>query len=373
MYQHVLAVMKKHEQVGSWIRKNIIENKLAPGEKLPSESQLCAQFGVSRNAVRQAIRDLAQEGWVQTERGVGTFCRSRVPSTQLTTNIAFVAFFASSYIFPEVIRGCDHVLYSRGFNLILNQSEYDLEKERSILLSLRKKRVDGIIIAPIYDGKDRSNANLLEEMQSEGIAIVLCDSTFLDRRFSFVALDDPAGGAAAAQHLWDRGHRKIGVFFQDDYLVKTRRMEGVYTLLERKNTSVRADWMVKFRGQGPASEAPAAAERFFRTASELPTAFVCSSDEDALHLIQAAEKYNVQVPRDLSVIGFDNSSVAQLERVSLSSVDHPGFSMGEIMTNILLEKIFHPEIKLVTRTLITPTIIERSSVRSIPAEAEIPV
>ena len=144
-------------------------------------------------------------------------------------------------------------------------------------------------------------------------------------------------------------------------------------MLERKNTSVRADWMVRFRGQGPASEAPAAAERFFRTASELPTAFVCSSDEDALHLIQAAEKYNVQVPRDLSVIGFDNSSVAQLERVSLSSVDHPGFSMGEIMTNILLEKIFHPEIKLVTRTLITPTIIERSSVRSIPAEAEIPV
>ena len=357
--------MKKHELVGSWIRKNIIENKFAPGEKLPSESELCAQFGVSRNAVRQAIRDLAQEGWVQTARGVGTFCRSRVPATQLTTNIAFVAFFASSYIFPEIIRGCDHVLYSRGFNLILNQSEYDLDKERSILLFLRKKRVDGIIIAPVYDGKDRSNAGLLEEMQAEGTAIVLCDSTFLDRRFSFVALDDLAGGAAAASHLWDRGHRKIGVFFQDDYMVKIRRMEGVYGFLERKTSSVRNDWIVRFRGQGPASEAPAAAERFFRAASDLPTAFVCSSDEDALHLIQAAEKYNVRVPRDLSVVGFDNSSVAQLERVSLSSVDHPGFSMGEIMTNILLEKIFHPEIRLVTRTLISPSIIERSSVRSL--------
>ncbi len=362
--------MKKHELVGSWIRKNITENKLAPGEKLPSESQLCAQFGVSRNAVRQAIRDLAQEGWVQTARGVGTFCRSRVPATQLTTNIAFIAFFASSYIFPEVIRGCDNVLYSRGFNLILNQSEYDLEKERSILLSLRKKHVDGIIIAPVYDGKDRSNAGLLEEMQAEGTAIVLCDSTFLDRRFSFVALDDMAGGAAAASHLWNRGHRNIGVFFQDDYMVKIRRMEGVYGFLERKNSSVRNDWLVKFRGQGPSSEAPAAAERFFRTAVELPTAFVCSSDEDALHLIQAAEKFNVQVPRDLSVIGFDNSSVAQLERVSLTSVDHPGFSMGEIMTNILLEKIFHPEIQLVTRTLITPMIVERSSVRTLPTPAD---
>ncbi len=177
-------------------------------------------------------------------------------------------------------------------------------------------------------------------------------------------------GAAAASHLWDRGHRKIGVFFQDDYMVKIRRMEGVYGFLERKTSSVRNDWIVRFRGQGPASEAPAAAERLFRTGSELPTAFVCSSDEDALHLIQAAEKYDVRVPRDLSVIGFDNSSVAQLERVSLTSVDHPGFSMGEIMTNILLEKIFHPEIRLVTRTLISPSIIERSSVRTLTTEQD---
>jgi GntR family transcriptional regulator, arabinose operon transcriptional repressor len=357
--------MKKHELIGSWIRNGIIENKFVPGEKLPSESRLRAQFGVSRNVVRQAIRDLAEAGWVQSARGIGTFCRSRVPSMQLTTNIAFVAFFASSYVFPEIIQGCDHVLYTQGFNLLLNQSEYDLEKERSILVALRKKRVDGIIIAPIYDGKDSSNAGLLEEMQAEGIPIVLCDSTFLDRRFSFVAMDDTAGGTTAAAHLWDRGHRKIGVFFQDDYMVKIRRMEGVYSYLERKSSIVRSEWIVKFRGQGPASGASMAAESFFRTACDLPTAFVCSSDEDALHLIQAAEKYNVRVPQDLSVIGFDNSSVAQLQRVSLTSVGHPGFSIGEMATNILLSKIFHPELRLVTRTLITPSIIERSSVQSL--------
>ena len=133
-----------------------------PGEKLPSESQLRAQFGVSRNAVRQAIKNLAREGWVESTKGVGTFCLSRLPPSQLTNDVAFVAFYASSYIFPEVIRGCDHILYKNGFHLILNQSEFDLDKERDILLALRKKRVDGIIIAPIYDGKNRSNAALLE-------------------------------------------------------------------------------------------------------------------------------------------------------------------------------------------------------------------
>jgi GntR family transcriptional regulator of arabinose operon len=357
--------MKKYQTVETWIRTCISEGKYALGEKLPSESQLCAQFGVSRNAVRQAIRNLVSEGWVESLRGIGTFCRSRLPTAGLTTNIGFVAFFVSSYIFPEIIRGCDRVLYSKGFNLILNQSEYDLEKERNILLALRKKKVDGIIISPVYDGKDRSNADLLEQLQAEGTAIVLCDSTFLDKRFSYVAMDDLVGGSAAVSHLWDRGHRRIGVFFQEDYMVKLRRTEGVCDFLERQGAPIRQDWIVKFKGQGPSSEAQAAAERFFGKSKALPTAIVCSSDEDALQLIQVAERFDIRVPQDLSVIGFDNSSIAQLERVSLTSVDHPSFSMGELMTNALLEKIHHPDLKLVTRTLITPSIVERSSVRDL--------
>jgi len=357
--------MKKYEAIEDWVRKSIQDHKFMPGAKLPSESQLCAQFGVSRNAVRQALRGLAAEGWVESLKGVGTFCRSRPPSPELTTNIGFVAFYVSSYIFPEIIRGCDHVLYSKGYNLILNQSEYDLEKERGILLSLRKKRVDGIIISPVYDGKDRSNADLLERLQAEGISIVLCDSTFLDKRFSYVAMDDILGGSAAAAYLWERGHHDIGVFFQDDYMVKLRRIEGVCGFLERHGSPVKQDWIVKFRGQGPSSEALATAELFFKRASRRPTAFVCSSDEDALHLIQAAERFDIRVPRDLSVIGFDNSSIAQLERVSLTSIDHPGFSMGELAVNLLLEKITHPDLKHVTRTLIMPRIVERGSVRAV--------
>jgi GntR family transcriptional regulator of arabinose operon len=356
---------KKYQIIEAWIRKSIADGKFTPGAKLPSESQLCAQFGVSRNAVRQAIRNLAHEGWVESLRGIGTFCRSRLPSADLTTNIGFVAFFVSSYIFPEIIRGCDRVLYANGFNLILNQSEYDLEKEKNILLALRKKKVDGIIISPVYDGKDRSNAVLLEQLQAEGIAIVLCDSTFLDNRFSYVAMDDPAGGTAAVSYLWERGHRKIGVFFQEDYIVKLRRTEGVCDFLERQAAPIKPDWICKFTGQGPSSEAQIAAEHFFSRVKSLPTAMVCSSDEDALQLIQVAERFNIRVPEDLSVIGFDNSSIAQLERVSLTSVDHPSVSMGELMTNALLEKIRHPDIKLVTRTLVTPSIVERSSVRPI--------
>jgi GntR family transcriptional regulator of arabinose operon len=357
--------VKKYQRVETWIRSSITENKFGSGDKLPSESQLCEQFGVSRNAVRQAIRNLVQEGWVKSTKGVGTFCRSRIPTTNLTTNIGFVEFFVGSYIFPEIIRGCDHVLYKKGFHLLLNQSEYDLEKERNILLGLRNKKVDGIIIAPVYDGNGQSNADLLEEFQKEGIAIVLCDNYFADKEFSFVALDDRTGGTEAAAYLWSKGHRKIGIFYQKDYLVKIHRMQGAAEYLRSQGAPVRDEWIVGFKGQGRASEAAAVAERFFSQNAELPTAFLCSNDEDALHLIRVAEKRKIRVPDDLSVVGFDDSSIAQLEQVSLTSVHHPSFSMGEIMTNILMDKIFHPELRLVTRTIITPSIVERTSVRTL--------
>jgi GntR family transcriptional regulator of arabinose operon len=309
---------------------------------------------------------------VQSIRGAGTFCRTRKPVTAQSANIGLVEFFIGSYIYPEVIRGCYNTLSRNGYALLLNQSEYNLEQERTILLELRKKKVGGIIIAPIYGAGERSNARLLEEMQEEGIAIVLCDDYFPGRNFSSVTLDYTTCGEMAAAHLWTKGHRKIGIFYQKDFLIKANRMKGVLEYLGRQEAPVPAAWIVGFNGQGPRSAAPAAAERFLKTGRELPSAVVCGNDEDALRLIEAAERRGMRIPEDLSVVGFDNSDIAQLDKISLTSVDHPSFMIGEKAASILLDKLFHPETKFVTRTIITPTLVERSSVRSIEPAPPVP-
>jgi GntR family transcriptional regulator, arabinose operon transcriptional repressor len=361
--------MKKHQVIETWTRNRINEGVLVPGEKLPSESQLCAQFGVSRNAVRLALQNLIEEKLVESIKGVGTFCRARPPESLLSANIGLVEFFISSYIYPQVIRGCYNALTRKGFAIMLHQSEYNLEQERSILQDLRRKKVGGIIIAPIYGAGDRSNAILLEEIQEAGTAVVLCDDYYPGRNFSSVTLDYHGCGEQAAAHLWKKGHRKIGIFYQKDFLVKANRMKGVLDFLGRQEAPVRDAWIVGFNGQGPTSEAPEAAERFLKGARELPSAFVCGNDEDALHLIQVAERHGIRVPHELSVVGFDNSDIARLEKISLTSVDHPSFQIGEKAASILLDKIFHPEISFVTRTVITPTLVERSSVRTLDPAA----
>jgi len=364
--------MKKHQQVEAWVKNRIAEGFLVPGDKLASESQLCVQFGVSRNAVRQAIRNLASDGLVESLKGVGTFCRTPAPASPFSMNIGLVEFFIGSYIYPEVIKGCYNALSRKGFALLLNQSEYNLEQERAILQDLRRKKVGGIIIAPIYGAGDRSNALLLEEIQREGTAVVLCDDYYPGRNFSSVTLDYHSCGQQAASHLWEKGHREIGIFYQKDFLVKATRMKGVLDFLGKNEAPVRDSWIVGFNGQGPTSGAGEAAERFLKSARELPSAFVCGNDEDALYLIQAAERRGLRVPDDLSVVGFDNSDISRLERISLTSVDHPSFQIGEKAAGIMLDKIFHPEVGFVTRTVITPKLVERASVRTLAPAPPIP-
>lgn len=359
--------MTKYARIEEWIRSSIAENRILPGDKLPSESELCAQFEVSRNVVRQALTNLVHEGLLETVKGVGTFCRARISGGGLTTNIAVILFFSSSYIFPEMIRGCDHVLYPRGFHLFLNQSEYDLVKERNILLGLKKKGVDGVIIEPIYsdEAPDLSNVEILSDMRSQGMPVVLCDNRYPVDDFSYVCLDDREGGRLAASYLWERGHRTIGVFFQRDYQVKQARRLGVESYLEGRGAPVPENWKIGFTGQGQQSRATEAAARFFEANSRLPTAIVCSSDDDALHLVRETERRGLRVPEDLSVVSFDDSKAAQLGKIALTSVEHPSFYLGETATNMLLEQIYHPELHIIDRRIIVPRIIERSSVRSL--------
>ena len=71
-------------------------------------------------------------------------------------------------------------------------------------------------------------------------------------------------------------------------------------------------------------------------------------------------------------MGFDNSDIARLEKVSLTTVDHPSFEIGQKAANILLDKILHPELAFVTRTIITPRLVERRSVRTLTPAPPIP-
>lgn len=363
-----LVRTSKHQLIRQWILESIKNGSVVPGDKLPSESELCEKFGASRSSVRQALTTLAGEGWLRSQRGVGTFCAMK--DRALTMDIGLICFHSSSYIFPRIARGCDQIAHRRGFHILLNQSEYDLRKEEEILRKLSKRGVDGIIIEPVCDGRGPSNAALIGEIARGGTPFVLLDNYFPDRNFTRVAMDDREGGRLVASYLWAKGHRGIGILYDGRYLPKMQRKDGALAFLADAGAPLREGWVLSYEGPIAAGHALRLLDAFLRKGGELPTAFICTSDEEAMELYKAAEARSLKIPGDLSVISFDNSSLAELPGIALTSVDHPGQYMGEVATELLLESILNPMIAARTTSLVSPRLVERGSVRIISDRAD---
>lgn len=300
------------------------------------------------------------EGWLKTQKGVGTFCVTK--DRQLTMDIGLVCFFSGSYIFPRISRGCDQVAHRRGFHIVLNQSEDDVAKEHEILSKLQKRRVDGILIEPVFDGTSASNVDLLEQIDASGTPVILLDNHFPGRGFTRVALDDDAGGRRVASYLWEKGHRDIGIAWDSGYLPKRLRRDGAARFLQEAGAPLREAWQVPYKGPVSSGATASALQALFDGGGPLPTAFICTSDEEAIELYRVAGARGMRIPQDLSVISFDNSSLADLPGISLTSVDHPGQYMGELAVQILLERLLNPGIASTTTSLIAPRLVERDSV-----------
>jgi GntR family transcriptional regulator, arabinose operon transcriptional repressor len=364
--QHIIT--SKHSAITTWIKQEIEAGRLRPGDKLPSESEICARFGVSRSSARQAISNLAHAGWVESRKGVGTYCLAR--RSPEADDFALVCYYASSYIFPRIAAGFEIATQRGGFHMILNQTEANVEKEKGVLLRLRERGVRGIAIEPVIagseDGSDlrdleTTNYRLLCEIQESGIQVVLMDNTFGDSRFPAIVLDDIATGALAARYLAERGHRDIAIVYSPLHRPFRLRRQGATDYLAGLGVEVPADRLLSV---GPVRECDAFFERYFDSRPRLPESFFCCNDEMSIALFRAAHANGYSIPADFSVISVDNSDYAQLPGISLTSIDHPDQFIGEKAAQILLDGVITPNVHYRSTISIDPVVVERSSVKT---------
>ena len=361
-----VVTTRKHSEISDWIRAEIAAGTIRPGDRIPSESEICKRFGVSRTSVRLAIANLSREGLLESQKGIGTFCRSFKPTA--AKDLALVCFFPSSYIFPRIASGFDELTHRLGYHMLLNQSGLRLEREREILKKLRTRGVAGIAIEPINPGSNdprnpvelsKTNHALLREIRDAGIGVVLLDSDFGDAAFPSIVINDRRGGEMVARYLWERGHREIGVVCSQDHLAKKLRSWGAQDFLSSAGAPVPDAWKILPERTASAEQA---IEEFFSSAAAFPRAFICANDEEAVALYRVASGKGLRVPQDISLISFDNSDYARLPGLDLTSVDHPGAFIGEKAAQILADYTGFPELKFSSAITIEPTIVERSSV-----------
>lgn len=345
------------------LKEKIISGRIQPGEKLPSENQFTVQYSLSRHTVRKALSLLEQEGYIEACHGKGTFCSEKMRHMKKSRNIAVVTTYISDYIFPRLIQGMDNVLSEQGYSIILKNTGNSRQKEAKCLEELFQKDIDGLIIEPSKSQLSCRHPGLYENLEKYQIPYIFIQGIYTEMKDKpHILMDDTRGGYLVTKYLLEQGHRRITGFFKADDIQGIQRHKGYVRALQEAGIPYDPDLVVWFHTEDRRSKPSMMVKEMVKTGS-LPHGIVCYNDQIAVQVIESLEDCGLQVPKDISVTGYDNSLYAQ-RGTGITTIAHPQERLGEMAAELILEKIngVSEEDSKVER-LIQPELIVRGSCR----------
>lgn len=345
------------------LKEKIISGRIQPGEKLPSENQFTVQYSLSRHTVRKALSLLEQEGYIEACHGKGTFCSEKMRHMKKSRNIAVVTTYISDYIFPRLIQGMDNVLSEQGYSIILKNTGNSRQKEAKCLEELLQKDIDGLIIEPSKSQLSCRHPGLYENLEKYQIPYIFIQGIYTEMKDKpHILMDDARGCYLVTKYLLEQGHRRITGFFKADDIQGIQRHKGYVRALQEAGIPYDPDLVVWFHTEDRRSKPSMMVKEMVKTGS-LPHGIVCYNDQIAVQVIESLEDCGLQVPKDISVTGYDNSLYAQ-RGTGITTIAHPQERLGEMAAELILEKIngVSEEDSKVER-LIQPELIVRGSCR----------
>jgi LacI family transcriptional regulator/LacI family repressor for deo operon, udp, cdd, tsx, nupC, and nupG len=260
---------------------------------------------------------------------------ARSLSIRRTRTIGLVVKQIDNPYFTKVTRSVLVYFNERGYTVLLGSSELSPEKEKESVETLLRQRVDGLILSPLQErGTDLS---YLSRLIQDRLPLVLLDKV-PNIPASVVDIQNSNAAWEAVNYLLQLGHTRIAYYEGPDYsLHNTERLHGFQQAMLKKGLKL-----------GPSSVRKAGVyiEDGYRTAvqqfsesGEKPTAIFCFNDLVAIGVMNALSDLNINVPDDVSIIGFDDIEFCSAVKVPLSSVSVPAFDIGMTAAGLLLKFI----------------------------------
>jgi LacI family transcriptional regulator len=271
--------------------------------------------------------------------------------------VGLVVLDIANPFFTDVARGVEDAVSAAGLAVILCNSDDQKEKEAAYLDVLAEQRVQGVIITPTAQGESTA----LEALRARGVPVVLLDRRATDPDQCSVAVDDVQGGRLAADHLLERGHRRIAFIGGSSGLPQIQeRHDGVEAAVrevcgDTDCLTVLSPDTLTVAGGREAGELIVG-----MPAAQRPTAAVCANDLIALGLLQEMVRHGVAVPEEFAIVGYDDIDFAAAAAVPLSSVRKPRQELGRRAAELLLDEA-HEEGHLHEHLLFEPMLVVRES------------
>ena len=253
----------------------------------------------------------------------------------------------------EAIRGVSQLCNKRQYINTVITGESEEEILQVIKTMARSGQVDGFIV--LYSRQDDPIAGFL---YNEGFLYVLVGKAYAHANQTiYIDNDNLLASQEATEYLYQMGHRRIGYIGTDTSMIfSADRKSGYQTALLQHNILPRADYCVEMA----VSEKDSAPLRCLLSIPDRPTAVVVSDDILAVTLERVCLEMGLSIPKDLSIISFNNSLFARLTSPQLTSVDINSFQLGSEAAAQIINHIEDPDLPA-TKILVPHHMVERDS------------
>lgn len=301
---------------------------------------IAQQAGVSVMTVSKVMRDapdisLATKSRVRLlaqQLGYVPDAMAQALRTRKTRLLGVVIPSIANPFLVRVIMAIEQRAYEMGFEMVLGQSLNQPEREETIVRRLIGRRIDGLLIAPVY--RLEPSAPIFDELRRRAVPTVLLGHT-APFCADFIAVDsnDVQASQAATQHLINLGHRRIAFFTGPTSAPwAQQRLEGYRRAL--REAQLASDDRLIFNAGGTIEEGEKAAQQLL---AESPgaTAIQAVNDLVALGVAKVLLGHGLKIPQAISLVGFGNCLTAEYGLVPLTTVRLPKFRLGQTAMQLL--------------------------------------
>lgn len=336
-----------HRQLLNELRHAILSGELQPHDQLPGEIELVEQLGVSRATIRRAWQEAIEEELIYRVAGKGTYVAAVQPTRTPRKVIGFLIPGFHSPFDSYLLMGAESVLRAQGYGLLFACTERNVDEENRILAEMCADGVAGILLWPAL-----GNANQRYLMDPHcTVPAVLMDRPIPGLALPCVSSNNHRGGLQAMHHLLGLGHTRIAFLSSphlDLWTIAERfrayedamRSAGLEPLAPivvgtREEFKVYAEHYSYLKAYHDEIEAVAG----LLSRPQRPTAIFAMNDLMAFIVMRAANLADVRVPDDLSIVGFDNLTLAEHIDPPLTTVAQDPMGIGKEAARRLLALI----------------------------------
>jgi len=245
-------------------------------------------------------------------------------------------------------KGIEEVCAQNNFSVIYYNTNRNLNVEAEAIKDVQRRQVEGIIVTPDYLDKEHIN-----DLVCNNFPFVMLRRSVVNRNISFVDADNIHGTDLIMNHLLDLGHRRIGLITLPLTSFSSKiRLKRCMEIFKYKGIELNSNMIVE--GNYDEESGYVCFDRLLDKYN--PTAVFLFNDRMAIGAFLRAKERNINVPEEISIIGFDGFSIGQLGYIGLTTAQQDSHGMGRKAANILFEKIINND-KHASQIYIKPKLI----------------